>query len=497
MNPGTYKADETYELAVIGGGPAGLAAALAAYEAGLRDILIIERDSELGGILNQCIHTGFGLHHFHEDLTGPEYAGRFIRMLRETGVRVCLDTMALEFAEAPASGCAGAFAEMQGTYALHVVSRRDGYRILRAKSVVLAMGCRERTRGAIGIPGTRPAGILTAGAAQRYVNIEGYMVGKRILILGSGDIGLIMARRLTLEGANVLACVELMPYSSGLTRNIVQCLHDFDIPLYLSHTVTDILGSRRVEGATVSRVDENQKPISGTEMNFDCDTILLSVGLIPENELSRQAGLEIDPHTRGAVVYEDRETSLPGVFACGNVLHVHDLVDFVTEESVLAGKAAAAYVKGAPAEQTLTDRTYTDSTHTDSTVVNGASAERTLALESVGCVAYTVPQRLRLSHMKEQTDIFFRVDRVCKESAVVLRLGETIVARYRRERLAPGEMEKLTLPRKLLARFLQDGGEADRLTLSVEEVVATEGRSISAGNAAAESSSLSVEEVGR
>ena len=318
-----------YDLIVIGGGPAGLAAACAAWERGLRKILLAERDRELGGILNQCIHNGFGLHYFKEELTGPEYARRFIEQLADTGVEVRLDTMVLEVTP-----------ERQ----VHMVGRDTGYRVEEAKSIILAMGCRERTRGGSGIPGDRPAGIFTAGAAQRYVNMEGWMCGKRVVILGSGDIGLIMARRMTLEGAKVLACVELMPQSGGLARNIVQCLRDYDIPLLLSHTVTDIRGRERVEQVVVSRVDGECRPIPGTEMIFDCDTLLLSVGLIPENELTRQAGIEMDPRTGGARVRENMETSLHGVFACGNAAHVHDLVDHVTTESQRAGAAAARYV---------------------------------------------------------------------------------------------------------------------------------------------------------
>ena len=318
-----------YDLIVIGGGPAGLAAACAAWERGLRKILLAERDRELGGILNQCIHNGFGLHYFKEELTGPEYARRFIEQLADTGVEVRLDTMVLEVTP-----------ERQ----VHMVGRDTGYRVEEAKSIILAMGCRERTRGAIAIPGSRPAGVFTAGAAQRYVNMEGWMPGKRVVILGSGDIGLIMARRMTLEGAKVLACVELMPRSRGLARNIVQCLRDYDIPLLLSHTVTDIRGRERVEQVVVSRVDGECRPIPGTEMIFDCDTLLLSVGLIPENELTRQAGIEMDPRTGGARVRENMETSLHGVFACGNAAHVHDLVDHVTTESRRAGAAAARYV---------------------------------------------------------------------------------------------------------------------------------------------------------
>lgn len=403
-----------YDVIVIGGGPAGLAAALSARENGAEHVLILERDHELGGILNQCIHNGFGLHYFKEELTGPEYAGRFIRELAGEGIEVWLDTMVLEL-------------DAQ-SHTVQAVSREHGYRALTAGSIVLAMGCRERTRGAIAIPGTRPAGIFTAGTAQRYVNMEGYMVGRRILILGSGDIGLIMARRMTLEGAKVLACVEVMPYSGGLTRNIVQCLEDYDIPLYLSHTIIDIRGRNRVEQAVVAQVDENRNPIPGTEQVFDCDTILLSVGLIPENELTRTAGIQIDPRTNGAAVYENMETSAPGVFACGNALHVHDLVDYVTEESRRAGASAAAYLK------------------------NGDLSGDVLEICNGNGVSYTVPQRVRVEKVEKNLEIFFRVRQIYRSSAIVVRCGDRQLARYRRDHLAPGEMERIALPKVLLDR---------------------------------------------
>ena len=418
--------EQLYDLIVVGGGPAGLAAAEQAWNDGLRSILILERDKELGGILNQCIHNGFGLHHFKEELTGPEYAGRFVKLLAQTGVEVSLDTMVLDITP---------------DRTVHAVSSKDGYRALKAKSIVMAMGCRERTRGAISIPGTRPAGIFTAGAAQRYVNMEGYMVGKRVLILGSGDIGLIMARRMTLEGAKVLACVELMPYSGGLNRNIVQCLHDYEIPLYLSHTITNIEGTERVERVTVAKVDEKRRPIPGTEMVFDCDTILLSVGLIPENELTRGAGITMDPRTNGAVVYENMETSIPGVFACGNVVHVHDLVDFVTAESQRAGAAAARYVQSGEA---------------------GGDVLRLTAGEGVG---YTVPQHIRRENVAKGADVFFRVRRIYGDSKIVVQYGQTQLAAFKREHLAPGEMEHIVLPRVLLDRV--PAGET--LTVSVAE----------------------------
>ena len=405
---------QEYDVIVVGGGPAGLAAALSARENGAEQVLILERDEELGGILNQCIHNGFGLHHFKEELTGPEYAGRFIQQLEGTGIEVMLGAMVLEVnAEA---------------HTVQAISKTLGYRLLRGKSILLAMGCRERTRGAIGIPGTRPAGVFTAGAAQRYVNMEGYMVGKRVLILGSGDIGLIMARRMTLEGAKVLACVEVMPYSGGLMRNIVQCLQDYDIPLYLSHTIIDIQGKDRVERAVVAKVDENHRPIPGTEMVFDCDTILLSVGLIPENELTSGAHITLDPRTKGPVVFENMETSAPGVFACGNVVHVHDLVDFVTAESQRAGAAAARYALGQTNDGPAVE------------ITNG---------EGVG---YTVPQKVRPAAVDKKLEIFFRVRRVYGNSAVVVESGGEPLARFKREHLAPGEMEHITLPAALLAK---------------------------------------------
>ena len=414
------------QLAIIGGGPAGLSAAIAARKAGVEDILLIERDRELGGILNQCIHAGFGLHTFGRELTGPEYAGEYVRQFRELNIPCLSGTMVLDLSPARV---------------LTVTGRETGLVQIRAQAVILAMGCRERPRGALNIPGTRPAGIYTAGAAQRYVNMEGYLVGRRVLILGSGDIGLIMARRMTLEGAKVLACVEVMPYSGGLTRNIVQCLQDFDIPLYLSHTIVEIQGKKRVEKAIVAKVDENRRPIPGTEMEFDVDTILLSVGLIPENELTRQAGIAMDPHTKGAVVYENMETEIPGVFACGNVVHVHDLVDFVSGESETAGAAAAAYVQNGEIE-----------------------TETVLPLAAGEGIGYTVPQHIRLDGVQKSVSVSFRVRRNYGPSTITVRCGPNQIAAFKRERLAPGEMEHITLPKALLQKA--DGP----LIVAVEEV---------------------------
>lgn len=416
-----------HELIVIGGGPAGLAAAVAAYEKGVKDILIIERDQKLGGILNQCIHNGFGLHYFKEELTGPEYAARFIEMVKETTIKVLLDTMVLEVTE---------------DKEVHIVNKEHGYQILKTKALVFAMGCRERTRGAIGIAGSRPAGVFTAGTAQRYVNMEGYLVGKKVIILGSGDIGLIMARRMTLEGAEVLACVEVMPYSGGLTRNIVQCLDDYEIPLLLSHTITEIRGKNRVEQVVVSEVDEKRQPISGTEQIFDCDTILLSVGLIPENELSRDAKLDLDTKTSGPFVYENMETSVPGIFACGNVVHVHDLVDFVTAESIKAGTSAASYI-----------------------LEQAAEPAQCLTIKNGDHVIYVVPQKIRNENVERRTELFFRVNKVFDDSQILIKSQGEVLAKQKKTYIVPGEMEKFKLSKKVLDKVTN--GEIE---ICVEEV---------------------------
>ncbi|MBR5445610.1 MAG: FAD-dependent oxidoreductase [Clostridia bacterium] len=404
------------KLIVIGGGPAGLAAAVSAVENGLspEDICILERDSEPGGILNQCIHAGFGLHRFGEELTGPEYAGRYIAMAEAAGLKITVNAMVLSLTD-----------DKKVTY----VSPETGYVTCSADAVILAMGCRERTRGALNIPGSRPAGIFTAGTAQRYVNMEGYMPGRRVVILGSGDIGLIMARRMTLEGAKVLCVCELMPYSGGLARNIVQCLEDFDIPLYLSHTVTAIGGKDRVESVTVAQVDENRRPIPGTEVTYDCDTLLLSVGLIPENELTRGAGIPIDRMTNGAFVNQNRETETEGIYACGNVLHVHDLVDFVSEEAAIAGRAAAERILG-----------------------KTAPSVHAVAVKTGFGVRYTVPERIDIpADPAEEVRLFFRVTDIFKKVRLtVTDDAGNILVKKTKSAVAPGEMESLSLSAEVL-----------------------------------------------
>ena len=401
-----------YQLIVIGGGPAGLAAAIRAREDGVEDILVLERDHELGGILNQCIHNGFGLHLFQEELTGPAYAERFIDQLKELGIAYRLNSMVLQLTD-----------KREVCY----VNREDGYCQVSADAVILAMGCRERTRGNITIPGDRCAGIYTAGAAQRLLNIEGYMVGKKVVILGSGDIGLIMARRLTLEGAEVEAVVELLPYSGGLTRNIVQCLDDYNIPLYLSHTIVDVRGKERLEQVVVMEVDAQRKPIPGTEKIYDCDTLLLSVGLLPENELSQSAGVQMDPVTGGPKVNELMETSIPGVFACGNVVHVHDIVDFVTKEARRAGAGAARLIKG--------------------DVENGD----TVQTKPGKGVRYIVPQVICPANMDQKQTLFFRVTEVFKDKELALYGDDKLLRRIKKRHMAPGEMVMVEVTREELA----------------------------------------------
>lgn len=408
---------ESRELVIIGGGPAGLAAAVSAREKGVQDILILERDSELGGILNQCIHNGFGLHTFREELTGPEYAARYRARVEEMKIPYVTDTMVLDITP---------------DKVVVAVSKTEGLLEIRARSLILAMGCRERPRGALNIPGRRPSGIYTAGTAQRLVNIEGFLPGREVVILGSGDIGLIMARRMTLEGAKVKVVAELMPFSGGLKRNIVQCLDDFGIPLKLSHTIVDIKGTERVEAVTIARVDEHLKPIPGTEETYTCDTVLLSCGLIPENELTRALGADLNQVTNGPVVDESLETNIPGVFACGNVLHVHDLVDYVSEEAARAGAHAAAYLQG-----TLKSR----------------EPSASVKIRTEGGVRYTIPNSVQADRLEEENIIRFRVGGVVKDCYTSLYInGERILHKKRRV-VAPGEMEELKLTKKKVEEF--------------------------------------------
>lgn len=391
------------DLVIVGGGPAGMSAAVAAYDSGVKSILILERDAHLGGILQQCIHNGFGLHRFGEELTGPEYAWRYEQQVYERKIPYLLNTMVLDISPEKV---------------VTATNSEEGVFRIRAKAVILAMGCRERSKGALNIAGTRPSGIFSAGTAQKYVNLKGYMPGKNVVILGSGDIGLIMARRMTLEGAKVHAVCELMPYSGGLARNIEQCLNDFGIPLRLSHTVVEIHGKERLEGVTIAKVDENRRPIPETREYIPCDTLLLSVGLIPENELSKTAGVPLDRVTNGALVDQDRQTAVEGIFACGNVLHVHDLVDYVSEEAEIAGKSAVAYIQGLTAERT------------------------DIPLTTDGKIRYTVPQRIT---QKKDVTVFFRVADVYRNVTIRVSDGDRVIYSKKKLKVAPGEMESITL----------------------------------------------------
>ena len=420
---------KVYDIVIIGGGPAGMAAAVAAKKQGIDRILILERDLELGGILNQCIHNGFGLHTFQEELTGPEYADRFIGQVKLYNIEYKLNTMVMDVSR---------------DKRVTAMNREEGMFEIQAKAIILAMGCRERSRGALNIPGYRPAGIYSAGTAQRLVNMEGFLPGREVVILGSGDIGLIMARRMTLEGAKVKVVAELMPYSGGLKRNIVQCLDDYKIPLKLSHTVIDIKGKERVEGVTLAEVDENRRPIKGTEEFYSCDTLLLSVGLIPENEISGSMGVELNPITSGPKVNERLETSIEGVFACGNVLHVHDLVDFVSEEAAAAGKNAAMYVQ------------------------EGESASeqgRKIKLRPLAGVRYTVPETINPMRMDEKLTVRFRVGNVYRNCYISVYFDEKRVLYRKRQIVAPGEMEEIKLSKEELLKY----PNLDTITIKIEE----------------------------
>lgn len=422
-----------YELVIVGGGPAGLAAAVAARDSGIESILILERDRELGGILNQCIHNGFGLHTFKEELTGPEYAARFVAQVKERGIEYKLNTMVMEIG---------------ADRTITAMNRTEGLFAVQADAVALAMGCRERSRGALNIPGYRPAGIYSAGTAQRLVNMEGYMPGREVVILGSGDIGLIMARRMTLEGAKVKVVAELMPFSGGLKRNIVQCLDDYGIPLKLSHTVVDIEGKERVEAVTIAEVGADRKPIPGTEIRYICDTLLLSCGLLPENELSRGAGIELSAVTSGPVVSDNLETSVDGIFACGNVLHVHDLVDYVSQEAAAAGRHAAEYIKQKKNPE------------------SGAPKQaKTVELVPDGGVRYTVPKYIRPAQMDDVLTVRFRVGAVYRNCAIATYYDDALISKRKRPVMAPGEMEQVVLDKQKLMEY----PELKTIRITIEE----------------------------